>query len=231
MYRRYYYSVPYQSIKKAKKFATRMKKSWGAKVSAEKRQLTGVVMKKGSRAKKVTVVTSYDFEVDNLRELYDSEMLNGHLDARAHKVKKNFDIRSLVKKDLKKCLKEDEKLELSCPLEAMNIVRKAVGLKPLAKDFFGKRKGMEILRVLAKKSKIETYKIEKLSTMNKAMVQILKVGKYKKKKGTLAITVEFKNKVKFVQVSKLIMEKFRNIETIEKMDYPTGKGILIVAKY
>ncbi|HID73214.1 TPA: hypothetical protein EYP38_04695 [Candidatus Micrarchaeota archaeon] len=135
MYReQYYYSVPHQTVKKAKQFARLMKKRWMAKVEMKKPRGSAVVVKKGSRPRKVKPRAYYDCEVKDLRKLFDSELLNGALSLQAQKKKKDFDIRPFVKKDIANCLKEDDSRDLKCPLEAMNIVRKAVGLKPLPKD-------------------------------------------------------------------------------------------------
>ena len=128
------WSVPYENMKSARLFAQRMKSPWIAKVTYDPQD------------------DYYEFDAPDLYRLFGDDGLYDELGEKATRGK-NFDIRPYVKKELKPWLQQQEaSMSRPAPLEPLNIVRVALGLKALPEHpvYTGpQRVGQKILELCA----------------------------------------------------------------------------------
>lgn len=113
------WSVPWESTDKAKVFASRMGSDWIAEVQLES----------GDSIVELEGIGNMFWEDECL---FGSDDLVDLLSERAQELQSDFDIRESVIKSLREPLREME-LQLQNPqnLEAVNLVRVAVGIEPL----------------------------------------------------------------------------------------------------
>ncbi len=144
------WSVPWKSVPKAEAFAKKMNEPWMAFVRQED----------DDYFVEVSDIKGMFWEQDCLVGCdYLLDMLNDH----ASEHRNDFDIREMVKESLKSPL-ENMEIQLTLPteLQAVNIVRKAVGKKELNEEFFNspaQNIGRDILNVV-KSHKIGAFRYQ-----------------------------------------------------------------------
>ena len=123
------WKIPYDSIERAKRLKRRMAKPWIAKVTFD-----------GG---------AYMFSFPD-SDLIGDDFLYDELGDKADKLKKDFDIRPLVKKILIKWMREIYSAEEITSLQAVNITREVAGLKPLSGDKIIKKNVRAVKKVAVK---------------------------------------------------------------------------------
>ncbi|HIB67355.1 MAG TPA: hypothetical protein EYO33_20185 [Phycisphaerales bacterium] len=118
------WSVPWESVKKAEVFSQRMAEPWLAVVKEDEEceYFTADLEEIGGMFWEQDCLVGSDHLVDLLAE-------------RANEVQEDFDIRELVVEALTELLEQMERQpQLPAKLDAVNIVRKAVGMEALSHD-------------------------------------------------------------------------------------------------
>lgn len=205
-------AIPFDTIKRAKLFAKCMQKPWIAKVKADKEEPGYYVWTFSPRA----LVGS-----DNLFDVFDQKC----------KKKKDFDIRPYVKKAVRSWLEYDvDPRGSDNPLEAVNIVRQAVGLKPLIEKSLDK-KSAPITKLKSHGYRIRKYEIMEVSKLSNFAKKLYNVEKFAGLKDNYYIyEVCFASERKLEDLKKVLKEDF-SVEGVRKISPYRVNDRIIIIKY
>ena len=156
------WAIPYDSAERAKRLKKRMAKPWIAKV---------------------TFGGEYYYPLFPDKDLIGDDFLYEQLDKKANKSKKDFDIRPIVKKELKRWMQGIYSPEEVESLEGINITRAVVGLGPfsLQKNIAtAKKKGLKVKVAMHKGSASQKGKVIRKFSAKKKKVPAKKTVQWKK---------------------------------------------------
>lgn len=206
-------AIPYDTVAKAKRFKTRMSKPWIAKVVKEKID------------EDVYFRPNYSGW-----DLVGSDSLLDGLDATADRLKKDFDIRPLVKREVRAWLNVTDPTSQGDPLEAVNIVRVAVGL-PVFDPAKVSKKTAPISFLKDHGFPIHSYLMHKIDTLAVMETRIYGIERFARRKDLYLFIVEFKSDKNLDELKSTLKERF-DVLSVTKISpwRPKGRTIVIRMK-
>ncbi len=206
-------AIPYDTVAKAKRFKTRMSKPWIAKVTKEKID------------KHVYYRSDYSGW-----DLVGSDSLGEGLDATADRLKKDFDIRPLVKREVRAWLNVPDPTSHGDPIEAINIVRVAVGL-PVFDLTKVSKKTAPISFLRDEGFPIESYKMCKIVDLAGMQTRIYGIERFARRKDLYLFIVGFKSDKNLNEVKSTLKTRFDVLSVTQISKWrPKGRTIVIRMK-